>query len=182
MVPLKSNTDRESSPWKAGLGAGLGILGAYFGTQSPGFKKGDFNSDPDYLAKKRYTELIDPNSDSNKTLLGKYMRIAGNATPGKDTLMAPIRAAGGGYLGSAAIAAQQAKGLSQKGQENAFEGWTNAVIGNEQNASKYLGLEYERGMNEEQGWMKYQEDESKNKQDMWGDVSELGGTLLGMFL
>lgn len=167
---------------KAGAGA-LGMLaGLIGGTSHPNYTKEDFNYDPEQKANKRYNELIDPNSQSNQGLLGKYMRIAGNAAPGKDTLMAPVRAAGGGYLGSAAIAAQQAKGIAGKASNDAFEGWTNAVIGNEANASRYLGLEYDRASKENEGYMKWKESQDSNSQDAWSEISNVGGSLLGMFL
>ena len=169
-------------PWGAVAGAGLGLLSGILGSKSiPDYDREDFDYDPDDTAKKRYKELTDENSTYNKGLLGKYMRIAGNSTPGKDTLMAPIRAAGGGYMGSAAIAAQQAKGLSEKGRNDAFEGWTSAVIGNEGNASRYLGLDYQKEQYGNEAWNKSRQRSDENDADIWGSAADVGGTLLGMF-
>jgi hypothetical protein len=167
-------------PWGAVAGAGVGLLSAYLGDQATKeYTEADFDYDPERLAKKRYQELTDDNSNFNKGLLGKYMRIAGNSTPGKDTLMAPIRAAGGGYMGSAAIAAQQAKGLSEKGRNDAFEGWTSAVIGNEGNASRYLGLEYDRGKYVNQGVMGSKLNKDSNRADMYAEGSKFGFGMAG---
>ena len=169
-------------PWGAVAGAGLGLLSGVLGSKSiPDYNKEDFDYDPENTARKRYEELTDENSAYNKGLLGKYMRIAGNSTPGKDTLMAPIRASGGGYMGSAAIAAQQAKGLSEKGRNDAFEGWTSAVIGNEGNASRYLGLDYQKEQYGNEAWNKSRQRSDENDADIWGSAADMGGTLLGMF-
>jgi hypothetical protein len=167
-----------------GLAAGgLGLLGGLFGaTKSRTLNESEFDYDPSRKADTRFKDLTDWNSDSNKQMFGQSMRLAGNLTPGADSLMAPIKGAGGGYLGSAAIAMQKAKGLAADSANSAFENWGKNIINNEGNASRYLGLEYERAKTQKEDYMAYQERQQSNQQDMWGEVANLGGTLLGMFV
>jgi hypothetical protein len=178
-----SSAAPHETNWGGVAAGGLGMLaGMIGGSHSSNYSEKDFDFDPNRTAEKRFNELTDVNSETNKGLFGRYMRLAGNSTPGKDTLMAPVRSAGGGYMGSAAIAMQKANELSSKGRNDAFEGWTNAVVSNEGNASRYLGLEYERAQKQNEGYMGYQQRQEANSQDMWGEVANLGGSLLGMFL
>lgn len=134
------------APYVGGAAAGLGgLLGV------SGLTSRSYDYDPARRALKRYEELINLNSPYWRSMLGFYTKAMRDASPSMDTLFGFNRGSGMTSQGSQAFALRQGEGMSARAREAGSQAMMRQFLSSEDAATRYLGMEYQRGQDEYRG-------------------------------
>jgi hypothetical protein len=135
--------------WGGIASMGVGLLDMIFGGEdipdAPKYEGPGFDIDPSRLALEQFKKRTDPNSDINRKLFGGFSKLATDAAPTLDSLLGLALAGGSSEGSSGFLARQQARAQKSQIGEEVSQRFNTAFQQQGDLASRFLGLEYQRG-------------------------------------